>query len=311
MISRDFQSRPAKVALSSYLLIWGASTFYLGMKGADWVFPIVSLLLFGGIVSALGWWLTRQAEPKVVAVHRPGLQTAVFAGYVVLYAFALVGLGLGAVKGSLPPGQVQEIAVLAYKLAIHVAVPAALVLALGGKLKDTARAGLRQRGVILSLIALSALFFALLTLVSPSLRNMSGVGLTFPSALFWVALAWVWMSLEAGLCEEYLFRAVLQSRLSAWLASPIVAIAITSVTFALVHWPGLYLRGGPGVDGWSTDPGQVAAFTIATLSPLSIMLGVLWSRTHSLLLVAVVHGAIDALPHTAEFAQIWSGFNGG
>jgi hypothetical protein len=34
-------------------------------------------------------------------------------------------------------------------------------------------------------------------------------------------------------------------------------------------------------------------------------MGVLWSRSRSLLLVALVHGAIDALPATAEFVHIW------
>ena len=76
--------------------------------------------------------------------------------------------------------------------------------------------------------------------------------------------------------------------------------------FALSHWPGLYLRGNAEVDGWSTDPIQVAAFTIATLSPLSIALGLLWARSRSLLLIVLVHGAIDALPNTTELVHIWS-----
>lgn len=69
----------------------------------------------------------------------------------------------------------------------------------------------------------------------------------------------------------------------------------------MAHLPGLYLRGGPGVDAWSTDPLQVAAFTIATLSPLSLFFGFLWWRTRSLLLVVLVHGAIDVLPNMPEF----------
>ena len=72
---------------------------------------------------------------------------------------------------------------------------------------------------------------------------------------------------------------------------------------ALAHAPGLYLRGGPGTDGWSTDPVQVAAFTIATIGPISVMLGVLWWRTRSLLLVVLLHGAVDMLPNTAEMVQ--------
>jgi uncharacterized protein len=51
---------------------------------------------------------------------------------------------------------------------------------------------------------------------------------------------------------------------------------------------------------------QVAAFTFATLSPISIAFGILWVRSRSLLLVVLVHGSIDALPFTYEFVKIWS-----
>jgi membrane protease YdiL (CAAX protease family) len=140
----------------------------------------------------------------------------------------------------------------------------------------------------------------MLSVVSPSLEQIAGTGVSGAEVLLWIGAAWLWMSLEAGLTEEYLFRAGLQSRLSAWFGSPLTAILIGCVVFGLVHAPGLFLRGGPGTDGWSTDPVQVVAFTIATLSPIGIMLAVLWARTRSLLLVILIHGAIDALPHTAE-----------
>ena len=142
--------------------------------------------------------------------------------------------------------------------------------------------------------------FALLAVVSPSLQQIGALNLGPAVALGWVLASWAWLSVEAGLCEEFLFRACLQSRLSAWLKSPTAGIALTSILFGLAHWPGLYLRGGPDVDGWSTDPIQVAAFTVATLSPLAVSMGLLWARSRSLLLIVLVHGAIDALPHTAE-----------
>ena len=153
---------------------------------------------------------------------------------------------------------------------------------------------------------LVALLFGLLAAVTPSLKEIAATGLALAPAIGLVLLSWAWMSLEAGLCEEFLFRACLQSRLAAWFKSPASAIFVTSILFALSHWPGLYLRGGPGTDGWSTDPVQVAAFTIATLSPLSIALGLLWARSQSLLLVVLVHGAIDALPNTADMIRAWS-----
>ena len=49
----------------------------------------------------------------------------------------------------------------------------------------------------------------------------------------WVIVSWLWLSLEAGLCEEFLFRACLQSRLTAWLQSPAGAIVLTSILFGL------------------------------------------------------------------------------
>jgi membrane protease YdiL (CAAX protease family) len=166
--------------------------------------------------------------------------------------------------------------------------------------------GIRRRGFWPALIIICTLMFALLAVVSPSLQQIGALHLAPVAAVAWVLGSWAWLSVEAGLCEEFLFRACLQSRLTAWLQSPAAAIAVTSILFGLSHWPGLYLRGGPGVDGWSTDPLQVAAYTIATLSPLSVSLGLLWARSRSLLLVVLVHGAIDALPNAAEFVHIWS-----
>ena len=70
--------------------------------------------------------------------------------------------------------------------------------------------------------------------------------------------------------------------------------------------PGLFLRGEEGVDGWSTDPFEVIAFTIATLSPISLMFGVLWMRTRSLLLCLLLHATVDVLPNLPGFADIWA-----
>ena len=215
------------------------------------------------------------------------------------------GIWLGTVREAVPEGPNQEWAVLAYKLLIHVGLPVAVIMLLGGAVRPLFDPGVNRRGFWPALIVLSALMFGLLALVSPSLQQIGALNLAPAAILFWVMASWFWLSLEAGLCEEFLFRACLQSRLAAWLKSPVSGILLTSVLFGLAHWPGLYLRGGPGVDGWSTDPIQVAAFTIATLSPLSVALGLLWARSRSLLLIVLVHGAIDALPHTAETFRIW------
>jgi membrane protease YdiL (CAAX protease family) len=297
--------RTSVKALIAYLAVWGASTAYLASTGGDWVFPFASLIIFGLIFSGVIWFLTRRMNAPAVPVARPKAESLGLLAYVALYAFLLIGVWLGTVREAVPEGPNQEWTVLAYKLLIHVGLPAALILLLGGAVKPLFDTGLNRRGFWPALVMLSGMMFALLALVSPSLKQISALNLDPAAALFWVLMSWLWLSLEAGLCEEFLFRACLQSRLAAWFQSPVAGITLTSVLFGLAHWPGLYLRGGPGVDGWSTDPVQVAAFTIATLSPLSVALGLLWARSRSLLLIVLVHGAIDALPHTADTFGIW------
>ena len=306
MRSRSLAASPTVRAILIYLCVWGVAVAYLAATGGDWTFPIASLLIFGLAFSGLIWAVTRKMAAPPVPVANPPRESMGLLAYLAVYAVVLIGFGLGALREAIPAGPAQELAVLAYKLAIHVGVPAVIIVTLGGAVRPLFDAGLSRRGFWLALIVLSGAMFALLAVVSPSLKQIAGLNLSPAAVLPWVFASWVWLSLEAGLCEEFLFRTCLQSRLTAWLQSPAGAIVLTSILFGLAHWPGLYLRGEPGVDGWSTDPVQVAAFTIATLSPLSVSLGLLWQRSRSLLLVALVHGAIDALPGTSEFVRIWS-----
>jgi membrane protease YdiL (CAAX protease family) len=293
-------------ALIAYLAIWGAAVAYLALSGGDWTFPLVSLGIFGLILGALIWFLTRKMDAPPVPVEKPKKQSIGLLIYLAIYAVLFVGIWLGSIKHAVAPGRAQELVVLAYKLLIHVGLPAGLLLILGSRLGGMFDSGISRRGFVPTLLVLSALMFGLLALVSPALKQLGALHLALPVTIAWVLGSWAWLSLEAGFCEEFLFRACLQSRLTAWLRSPVAAIVVTSLLFGLGHWPGLYRRGGPGVDGWSTDPMQVAAYTIATLSPLSLSLGLLWTRSRSLLLIVLVHGAIDALPNAAEFIHTWA-----
>ena len=285
----------------AYALLWGLSVLYLGLKGADWVFPIIVLLIFGGFASGLAWLLTRRTEAPEVPVNRPGVELSVTLLYLILYALVFLGWGLGALREIVPAGAGQDLLVLGAKLIVHVAIPAALLLIVGGAVRPPFDSGRGRPGFWPTLIVFGILFVALLAVVSPSLRNISALNPPVATLLWAAPVSYALISLEAGLCEEFLFRAVLQSRLAAFLRTASGAIPMASIVFALAHLPGLYLRGGPDVDGWSTDPLQVAAFTIATLSPLSLFFGFLWWRTRSLLLIVLLHGAIDVLPHMPEF----------
>lgn len=305
MILADVTGPSARRVITAYLALWCTSVGYLAFAGADWVFPVVALILFGIGLSALAWALTRGLKPQAIEVVRPKNESLTLLVYLAVYAVVLVGVGLGVVRAFAPEGVVRELLIICYKLVIHVGLPALIIVGFQGQLKPLLRGIGRERSYWTTFVVLAAILFGLLAVVSPSLNAIAATGVIWPTAFLWILASWIWMSVEAGLCEEFLFRACLQSRLSAWLDSPLAAVLLVSVLFALSHWPGLYLRGSAGTDGWSTDPVQVAAFTIATLSPLSIFFGVLWERTRSLLLIALLHGAVDALPNTAEMIILW------
>jgi membrane protease YdiL (CAAX protease family) len=305
MTSADLSNRSGRSALGSYLALWAIAVFYLWAKGADWTFPFASLVIFGGVFSGLGWWLTGKMDAPVLPVTNPKRESRALLWYLAIYALVIFGWLYGALKAAIPPGPTQEIAVMAFKLIVSVALPSLILYRAGGSVRPMWDGGTGRPGFWRALAVLSGLSFALLSTVSPALAEIGALHLPGLGVALAIAGAWLWVSLEAGLCEEYLFRAGLQSRLSAWLQSPIMAIVTTSILFALTHVPGLWLRGTPDTEGFSSDLVQVAAFTIATLSPISIAFGILWARSRSLLLVVLVHGAIDALPFTSEFVKIW------
>lgn len=118
--------------------------------------------------------------------------------------------------------------------------------------------------------------------------------------------------LAVGFCEEFLFRAVLVSRLTAWLKSATGAVVIGALLFGLAHGPGLWLRAEPGEFGHFHDPVFVFAYCVAMLSPFGIFFGVLWARTKSLWLLVLLHVCVDFLPNVPDFVHSFgSWFTGG
>ncbi|THD61065.1 CPBP family intramembrane glutamic endopeptidase [Phenylobacterium sp.] len=302
-------SRPRNpiVFLVAYLAIWGAATAYLAFKGADWTFPLISLGIFGAGLSGLAILLTRKARPETIRVARPGLELAAVLGFLVIYALGFLGWGMGALRHGIPPGRAQEVAVTAVKLAVHVGLPALLLLALGAQVRPLFRAHAGKPGFWPPLVVLGAIILGLICVVSPSLKQIAGLHASVLTLAWAAPAAFAWIAVDAGLCEEFLFRAVLQTRLAAALRSETGAVVIGALIFALAHAPGLFLRGTPDTDGYSTDLLQVVAFTIATLSPLALLFGTLWARTRSLLLVVLLHACVDVLPYLPDFVHTWVG----
>ncbi|WP_304164776.1 CPBP family intramembrane glutamic endopeptidase [Phenylobacterium aquaticum] len=294
---------------AAYLATWGAATAYLYSRHADWTFPLISLGVFGVVLSGLAWALTRAARPGRIEVRRPRLELGAVLAYLAVYAIVFLGWGMGALREAVPAGQGQELVVLGVKLVVHVVGPALLLALLGARLGPLFGTAAAARGFWPTLLVLGLILLALLSLVSPSLGQIASLHPPIQDLMWAAPLAFAWLALEAGLCEEFLFRAVLQTRLSAVLRSEVGAVVIGALVFALCHVPGLYLRGAPGVDGYSTDLLQVIAFTVATLSPIALMFGLIWARTRNLLLVVLLHACVDVLPQIPDTLRIWAGLH--
>src|SRR5258708_38571160 len=133
-----------------------------------------------------------------VPVANPKRESLGLLAYLVIYAVLLIGIWLGSIKHAIPVGPTQELAVLAYKLWIHIGIPAGIILLLGGALRPLFDSGHRRRGFWPTLIVLSALMFALLAVVSPALKQIGDLGLSPFEAVGWVFASWAWLSIEAG-----------------------------------------------------------------------------------------------------------------
>lgn len=288
-----------------YALLWGGSTAYLYATGGDWSTGVAVIAIFGLGLGGVAWLLTRGAKAPRVEVKRPAIESGAIIGYLALYAVLFLGFGMTWARQVLPEGQQQEMLVMGLKLGVHIVLPALVLVMLGAKLGPITQLGLSGRKFWRTLIVLGLIILALVCVITPSLKQISGIPPTFGTMIWAVPLGFIWITLEAGACEEFLFRGVLQTRLTSWFNSAWAGVIVTSLLFGLAHAPGLFMRGGPGVDGWSADPLQVVAHTIAVLSPIGITFGLIYARTKSLLLFILLHGLVDVLPNLAEFVQTW------
>lgn len=290
-----------------YLLIWGAATATLARVAPEGLgAALVIGVLFGGVLSGLTWACTRKSNPVTIPVKRPALEMGAVAIWLAIYAIVCLGWLFTEIKHQVTPGTQQfKLTMMAVKLAIHVAIPLLILKILGAKLSPMFgwRAG--QKGVLPLLLVVGALSIAINFTISPALKDISAVNPSLATLAWAIPGSFVWMAIEAGLCEEVLFRAVLQSRLAAFLRSEAGAAVIGAVLFGLAHAPGLFMR--PDTAGETVSGGLVGiiAYTVGVLSPIGLLYGVIWARTRNLWLLIVLHALVDFLPNMPEFIRLW------
>jgi membrane protease YdiL (CAAX protease family) len=299
------------------LVAYGASLAILSRNKSFAPEDAISVLvIFGLAFPLLAWLTTLRARPLTLTVQRRSseiwLLVACLLG-VTLYLVWGAALSEALVPASwLDSPRVKFFVVFIRKLLVFVAIPFVLFRTIFGyRWRDfgVQWAGFRALAgnhlpVVLVLSAAILVFqFFLGNGAAPIRRgefsaSQLAIGLPF---------CFAWLFLEAGLVEEFFFRALLQTRLAVWFRSEVTGVALMALLFGLAHAPGFILRhaGLEEAIGADPSPADSIAYAIVVLSVGGILFGIVWARTKNLFAVIIIHAATDLLPNFAQFAKTW------
>ena len=230
-------------------------------------------------------------------------------GYLLVFAFVVLGYGFTWLKQDFTDPRTHALAMMLTKLLSMVLVPALLLKSLGYPLRETLRLNFQWKRHGLTLLGIGSLLLLFQAVAGQGLHQLSGIHPSIGALLLGVPLCLVYLCVDTGLTEEYLFRVVLQTRLSAWFKSETAGVVVMAVLFGLAHAPGYYLRGSFAAEGMSESATLLLSvgYTIVITSVVGFMFGLLWARTRSLALIVMLHAITDLLPNLTEFLQTWSG----
>jgi membrane protease YdiL (CAAX protease family) len=201
---------------------------------------------------------------------------------------------------------------LTKKLLVFVAIPFAIFrLGFGYRVRDFGfqREGLRAlcRSHLRVVLAVGGAFLAFQYFLSGGGASFQHRRFTAYQLFVGVPLCFIWLFVEAGLVEEFFFRALVQSQLATAFKSEVSGIVLMSLIFGLAHAPGFIFRHAGEVEGLGSHPGafDAIAYSIVVLAVSGVTFGVVWARTKNLFALMLIHAAGDLFPNFASFAQTW------
>jgi uncharacterized protein len=305
-----------RIFIGGLILYACGFAFLLRNKNFDPTGAVVVLIVFGIVFPLIAWIATRHAIPLSISVKPSKPQLIVLVGYIVLLSVYLVG-GPQWIDQHLPSSwiasaQTKFFITLAKKLLVFVVIPFAIFrLAFGYRIRDF---GIQREG----LSALCQSHLPVVVVVGGAFAAFqyffSGGGASFRHGhftdyqlLLGLPLCFIWLFVEAGLVEEFFFRALVQSHFAAALKSEVSGIVLMSLIFGLAHAPGFIFRHAAEVEGLGSNPSALdaIAYSIVVLAVSGVTFGVIWARTKNLFAVMLIHAAGDLLPNFAGFVQTW------
>ncbi len=297
----------------AYALLWGAGVVVLARDpGFETGEALAVMLVVGVGLSAAAWLATLGASPRPQAVREPGRELLCLTALLVGIGIGFLGYGLSMLRAAVSHDPARSIAIVVAKLLALVLVPGLVFRRLGYTWRELLAFTRLDRGELRAVVVMMALLALLQLTIGRGPQSVRALvaerGLETWQVLLLALPAWLWLSVEAGITEEFLFRVLVQSRLAAWLRSPIVGVVGMAVLFGLAHAPGYVLRGAHAMDGMARSPDALsaAAYALVVVSPLGLAFGVLWYRTRSLTLVVLLHGWADLIPNLARLVRAFT-----
>jgi uncharacterized protein len=312
-------SRPLRrnhILIGGLILYACALAVLLRNKSFDAGDAVVVLIVFGIAFPLIAWITTRRAFPLSISIHPSTSELVVLIVYVLALSFYLIG-GPQWIDQHLPSSWVDSarikfFIVLAKKLLVFVVIPFAIFrFGFGYRIRDFGIQcdGLRAlvRSHLPVVLAVGGAFLVFQYFLSGGGAAFRRGHFTVYQLLLGLPLCFIWLFIEAGLIEEFFFRALIQSRLAAAFKSEVSGIVLMSLIFGLAHAPGFIFRHGGEVEGLGSNPSALdaVAYSIVVLAISGVTFGVIWARTKNLFAVMVIHAAGDLLPNFAGFVQTW------
>jgi len=312
--SASFVRNP--VLIGGLILYASAFAILLRNKSFDAAGAVVVLIVFGIVFPLIAWISTRPAKPLSISVRPDKSQLIVLIGYIIVLSVYLVG-GPQWIDQHLPSSWIDSdrtrfFITLAKKLLVFVAIPFAIFrFGFGCRLRDF---GIQAEGLralchshLSVVVVVGGVFLAFQYFLSGGGAAFRHGQFTVNQLLMGLPLCFIWLFVEAGLVEEFFFRALIQSHFAAALKSEVSGTVLMSLTFGLAHAPGFIFRHAGEVEGLGSNPTALdaVAYSIVVLAMSGVTFGVIWARTKNLFAVMLIHAAGDLLPNFAGFADTW------
>jgi len=283
--------------------------------GQSVIEPLFILGIFGLALPGIAYLICRKAVPIPIRVEISRRETQTLAAYV-LFMVVYLTWGSDWIDGIIynlvvETPKVDLVVTLVKKVFFFVVIPFSLFAKLFGySLKDFGFTGdwsaILSRRHVAVLFAVSTTLVAVQLLLGQGAKALGSGEFAVSTMVIGGAIYFVWLLVEVGLVEEFFFRGLVQSRMTAIFNSEVAGIFAMALIFGLAHAPGLYLRGAGEITALGTEPSLLAAasYSIVILSVAGLVFGVVWALTRNIYILMVMHAVGDLLPNLPEFLRI-------